>query len=42
MFHRTFFDQIIVKEIIGDRFADLSSTCCSYTKSMVMEYTEKI
>ena len=28
-------DQIIVEENIVDYFADLSSTCCSYTKSMV-------
>ena len=35
-------DQIIVEENIVDYFADLSSTCCSYTKSMVKEYTEKL
>ena len=30
-------DQIIVRENIVDRFADLSSKCCSYTKSVVKE-----
>ena len=34
-------DQIIVEENIVDYFADLSNTCCSYTKSMVKEYTKK-
>ena len=35
-------DQIIVEENIVDYFADLSSRWCSYTKSMVKEYTEKL
>ena len=35
-------DQLIAEENIVDYFADLSSTCCSYTKSMVKEYTEKL
>ena len=35
-------DQITVEENIVDHFADLSITCCSYTKTMVKEYTEKL
>ena len=42
MYCFTVSDQITVKENIVDYFADLSSTCCSYTKSMVKEYTEKL
>ena len=35
-------NQIILRVNIVDCFADLSSTCCSYTQSVVNEHTEKI